>query len=96
MRVLSHEQPAPDGNFIHLGGWVGVSCGPGEIRLVIKLIYPYTKGEVPEPKWFEAIHKYDRTPKGLKKAIIEFLESGPQAKDKDLHQAMIYLLQVFN
>lgn len=96
MRALSHEEPAPGGNLIHLGAWVGVSCGPGEVRLVIKLVFPYTKGEVPEPKWYEAIHKYDGSRQGLKKAIVAFLESGSQAKDKDLHQAMLYLLPLFS
>lgn len=96
MRILSHEQPASNGNFIHLSGWVGVSCAPGEIRLIVKLIYPYTKGEVPQPKHFEAIHEYDRTPQGLKNAVVEFLESGAKANDKDVHQAMLYLLPLFN
>jgi len=95
LRILNHEESAPGGNLINLGAWTGVSCAPGEVRLVIKLVYPYTKGDVPDPKWYQAIHKYDGSRRGLKKAIVEFLESGAQAKDKDVHQAMIYLLQIF-
>jgi hypothetical protein len=51
---------------------------------------------VPEPKWFEAIHKYDRTPQGLKKAVVAFLESGAKTNDKEIHQAMLYLLPLFS
>lgn len=96
MRILSHDETAPGGNLINLGAWVGVSCDPGEVRLVIKLVYPYTQGDVPDPKWYQAIHKYNGTRQGLKKAIVEFLESGSKVNDKDLHQAMLYLLPLFS
>lgn len=96
MRILSHDESTPGGNLINLGAWVGVSCGPGEVRLIIKLVYPYTKGDIPDPKWYEEIHKYNGSRQGLKKAIVEFLSNGAKAGDKDLHQAMIYLLEILS
>jgi hypothetical protein len=96
MRILDHNEVIPDTRvMISLSGWVGVSCKPGEIDLIIKVTTPIYNSLLGDHKWYSEIHKYTGSRLSLRKAVQAFLENAPKSNDVVIQQAMLYLYPMF-
>lgn len=94
MRIISHDETAPGGVLINLGVWTGISAPEGHLKFVIKVILPPEQGMMGTPKYHSENIKWSGTRKGIRLALLDFLSKGP-GKEKDIHEAMVYLLQTF-